>query len=69
MTAPFFRRRIRITPIVATLIVTIVAILARWPVFGNPVVQIDEEFYLLVGDRLLHGAIPYVDIWDRKPIG
>ncbi|HMI18633.1 MAG TPA: hypothetical protein VK533_03730 [Sphingomonas sp.] len=37
--------------------------------FGDPVVQIDEQFYLLVGDRLLHGAIPYVDVWDRKPIG
>ena len=29
----------------------------------------DEEFYLLVGDRMLHGALPYVDIWDRKPVG
>src|SRR6187402_3446880 len=37
--------------------------------FGDPVIQIDEEFYLLTGDRLLHGAIPYVDIWDRKPVG
>lgn len=37
--------------------------------FGNPVVQVDEQFYLLVGDRMLHGALPYVDIWDRKPIG
>jgi len=37
--------------------------------FGNPVIDIDEEFYLLVGDRLLHGLLPYVDIWDRKPFG
>ncbi|NIJ08257.1 4-amino-4-deoxy-L-arabinose transferase-like glycosyltransferase [Sphingomonas vulcanisoli] len=37
--------------------------------FGDPVVQVDEQFYLLVGDRLLHGAVPFVDIWDRKPIG
>ena len=29
----------------------------------------DEQFYLLVGDRMLHGALPYVDIFDRKPIG
>lgn len=29
----------------------------------------DEQFYLLTGDRLLHGALPFVDIWDRKPIG
>ncbi|MGJ3625795.1 hypothetical protein AB5I41_00100 [Sphingomonas sp. MMS24-JH45] len=27
------------------------------------------EYYLLVGDRLFHGALPYVDVWDRKPVG
>ncbi len=37
--------------------------------FGNPLIQVDENFYLLVGDRMLHGALPYVDIWDRKPVG
>jgi 4-amino-4-deoxy-L-arabinose transferase-like glycosyltransferase len=46
-----------------------IAFLLRCWWFGNPVVQVDEQFYLLVGDRLLHGLIPYVDIWDRKPIG
>ena len=37
--------------------------------FGNPVIHVDEQYYLLVGDRMLHGALPYVDIWDRKPLG
>ncbi|QJU57063.1 hypothetical protein HL653_04010 [Sphingomonas sp. AP4-R1] len=37
--------------------------------FGYPLIDVDEEFYLLVGDRMLHGAIPYLDIWDRKPPG
>jgi 4-amino-4-deoxy-L-arabinose transferase-like glycosyltransferase len=37
--------------------------------FGNPIIQVDEQFYLLTGDRLLHGALPFVDIWDRKPVG
>lgn len=37
--------------------------------FGNPLVQVDEQFYLVVGDRLLHGAVPFVDVWDRKPVG
>lgn len=45
------------------------AFVIRAPQFGNPVIQIDEQFYLLVGDRMLHGTLPYVDIWDRKPIG
>jgi hypothetical protein len=37
--------------------------------FGNPVLHVDEQFYLLVGDRLLHGSIPYLELWDRKPVG
>ncbi|UZK64900.1 hypothetical protein [Sphingomonas sp. M1-B02] len=60
---------------------TIVAALPRWPIlliaaiaarlfaFGNPLVHVDEEFYLVTAQRMLEGAIPYVDIWDRKPIG
>ena len=41
----------------------------RFPHFGDPAYDLDEQFYLFAGDRLLHGALPYVDIWDRKPIG
>jgi hypothetical protein len=47
----------------------IIALAARAVQFGNPVVQVDDQFYLLVGDRMWHGALPYVDIWDRKPLG
>jgi 4-amino-4-deoxy-L-arabinose transferase-like glycosyltransferase len=37
--------------------------------FGNPIIHVDEQYYLLVGDHMLRGALPYVDIWDRKPVG
>lgn len=37
--------------------------------FGNPVIHVDEQYYLLVGSRMWQGAVPYLDIWDRKPIG
>lgn len=47
----------------------LVALLIRGATFGYPMLHIDEQFYLLVGDRMLHGALPYVDIWDRKPVG
>lgn len=52
-----------------TALLFLAAVLIRLPHFGNPAFMIDEQFYLLAGDRLLHGALPYVDIWDRKPIG
>lgn len=45
------------------------ALLVRAQTFDNPVLGFDEQFYLLVGDRMLQGAVPYVDIFDRKPIG
>lgn len=37
--------------------------------FGDPDRQIDEGFYWLVGQRLHQGVLPYVDVWDRKPLG
>jgi len=43
--------------------------LIRTRYFGNPFMDVDEQFYLLVADRMLHGSLPYVDIWDRKPLG
>jgi 4-amino-4-deoxy-L-arabinose transferase-like glycosyltransferase len=50
-------------------ILLLAAFAIRCAQFGNPLIHVDENFYLLVGDRMLHGALPYVDIWDRKPIG
>lgn len=48
---------------------TLLALLIRLPLLGLPAFQSDEQFYLLVGQRMSEGAIPFVDIWDRKPIG
>jgi hypothetical protein len=47
----------------------LLALALRGFTLGSPTIQIDEQFYLLVGDRMLHGALPFVDIWDRKPLG
>jgi hypothetical protein len=51
------------------ILLLLVAVALRCPDFGNPIVHVDEQYYLLVGDRMLHGAWPYLDIWDRKPVG
>ncbi|USI71795.1 ArnT family glycosyltransferase [Sphingomonas morindae] len=45
------------------------AVALRWRALGNPVIHIDEQFYFLVGGRMLEGALPFVDIFDRKPVG
>ncbi|MEG3155223.1 ArnT family glycosyltransferase [Sphingomonas sp. RB1R13] len=46
-----------------------VAIVTRAAAFGNPLLHVDDQYYLLVGKAIDHGQLPYVDIWDRKPIG
>jgi hypothetical protein len=54
----------------ATLLVLLLLALAlRAPDFGNPIIHTDEQYYVLVGSRMWHGALPYIDLWDRKPIG
>ncbi len=51
------------------LLLTLVALAARAVTFGNPVLHVDEQFYYAVADAMRHGALPFVDVWDRKPVG
>lgn len=52
------------------LMAAIITVAVRAAGIGDIVAHADEQYYLLVGDRMLHwGATPYVDIWDRKPVG
>jgi hypothetical protein len=55
--------------LIAMLAILIVTALTRLMSFGNPAAHIDDQFYLYVGHSILAGDIPYVDVWDRKPIG
>nr|WP_166180216.1 hypothetical protein [Altererythrobacter segetis] len=50
-------------------ILLLVAIVARAITFGNPIVHNDEQFYFVAARAWLDGALPYVGVWDRKPIG
>ncbi|NVE96051.1 ArnT family glycosyltransferase [Altererythrobacter lutimaris] len=45
------------------------ALLLRIATFGDPNIHMDEAFYFYVGLEMHEGAVPYVDIWDRKPAG
>ncbi|TPG54082.1 hypothetical protein EAH76_05110 [Sphingomonas glacialis] len=50
-------------------LIAAIALLARIMTFGDPVIQVDEEFYYVTAQAMWRGALPYIDIWDRKPIG
>lgn len=53
----------------AILIIVGAAIATRVVTFGNPLVDMDDQFYWLVGRSWLNGEWPILDIWDRKPVG
>lgn len=59
----------RSTGLPAAAILLLIAFALRCWDFGSPIIHLDEQYYLLVGQRILDGAIPYLDIWDRKPVG
>ncbi len=56
-------------PLAGFLLLALFALALRGQAMGDPFLGYDEQFYALVGDRMTHGALPYVDIFDRKPIG
>lgn len=52
--------------IVQFLFILVLAVLFRFPAYGEWNYAIDDQYYALVGHRLLDGDLLYVDIWDRK---
>jgi hypothetical protein len=51
------------------LAILVFALAYRAPTFGDPILDFDEQLYLTIGDRMLQGQLPYVEMWDRKPLG
>jgi len=47
----------------------VIAFATRALAIGNPILHVDEQFYFAAARGWAHGALPYVDIWDRKPVG
>lgn len=56
-------------PWIRLAILLAVALILRCDTFGDPNLDDDDTFYQAVGIAMGHGALPYVDVWDRKPFG
>lgn len=50
-------------------VLLLAAVVLRCATFGDPVLHIDEQFYFATARAMIEGAAPYLDVWDRKPIG
>lgn len=62
--------RARVPGVVALALFVLVAVASRWRIFGDPMITgVDEQFYVFMAERIRDGAVPYLDIWDRKPLG
>ena len=48
---------------------TLLAIVTRMATYGHPDLHVDEAFYFAAGVEVAQGAVPFVDVWDRKPPG
>ncbi len=52
-----------------TLILLFATVALRLPWLGDALYHEDEGFYLAFAKAMHQGALPYVDVWDRKPFG
>jgi len=55
--------------VLVVLAIAVVALASRVVWFGDAAADADEQLYSLLGQQLLHGQMPYADLWDRKPLG
>ena len=55
--------------LVAAALILAACLLTRLPTFGYPAATTDEQLYSAIGQAIVAGDLPYVDVWDRKPVG
>ena len=53
----------------AAVLFLLASLALRFSTFGDTNLFVDDVFYFLVGQRMHEGVLPYVDVWDRKPLG
>ena len=53
----------------ALAVIALFALATRAIWFGDPAASPDEQLYSLIGNAMLEGSLPFVDLWDRKPAG
>lgn len=56
-------------PVIASLLILSLAVATRGVTYGNPLVDMDDQFYWMVGRSMWNGDWPILGIWDRKPVG
>lgn len=55
--------------LIAFLLLALFTIVLRGAWIGDPSADFDEQLFSLIGNAMLQGKVPFVDLWDRKPYG
>jgi hypothetical protein len=58
-----------VSNIIVLLLLLTAGLFLRFSTFGDTNLHVDDEFYFLVGQRMHSGVLPYINVWDRKPVG
>jgi len=49
------------------LLLSLIGLILRLPYFSPAVIDWDESTFILMGQNILDGNLPYVELWDLKP--
>jgi hypothetical protein len=66
---PSRTRRVSLAGLATLAVLVLVTLATRALWFTDPVADFDEQIYSLIGWRMTHGDLPFVEVWDRKPFG
>lgn len=57
----------KINPIFIYLFLFLLVSIIRFPYFFDSVIDWDESTYIIMGQDLLDGNLPYINLWENKP--
>lgn len=49
------------------LLLSLIGLILRFPYFFPAVIDWDESTFILMGQNILDGNLPYTEFWDLKP--
>jgi len=61
------RRHILLQDLLVVLLLFIWLLVLRAPFFAIPTIDADESTFIIVGQGILDGFLPYVKLWENKP--
>ena len=62
-----FFRTILSSNLLTFIYILLLTLIVRLPYFFKPAISWDESTLIIMGQSILDGQLPYIDLWDLKP--